>query len=216
MATFVEHGTRSRYIHDGCRCDACRTANRAYLREWEAKRQRPTLTDDDSRHGTVNGYKHFGCRCEPCKEAKRLQQQARYLSDGGRKHEANLAWIEANRERYDARRAERYAENREDERAKRRANYRRNMSYYKAYARARQLRVKAVVVELVDREVVWERDGGICHICGGIADHANWHLDHVKAIDLGGEHSYANTAVSHPLCNRQKSNKPWPSAKAAR
>lgn len=27
-----EHGTRSRYVADGCRCDECRRANREYMR----------------------------------------------------------------------------------------------------------------------------------------------------------------------------------------
>lgn len=75
----------------------------------------------------------------------------------------------------------------------------------------------ATFVERVERSVVWERDGGICGICGEAADAADWHMDHVKPLARGGEHSYANVQVSHPRCNRQKgSRSPDVSASAPR
>lgn len=77
-------------------------------------------------------------------------------------------------------------------------NKRRN---YRAKRRALELEA---YVEDVDRLKVWERDQGICHICGTLADADDWHLDHVFPISKGGPHSYANTAVSHPLCNKRK------------
>jgi 5-methylcytosine-specific restriction endonuclease McrA len=51
---------------------------------------------------------------------------------------------------------------------------------------------------------VWERDEGVCGICGTAADLSDWHLDHVVPLSKGGEHSYANTQVSHPVCNLRK------------
>lgn len=45
------------------------------------------------------------------------------------------------------------------------------------------------------------------HICRVPADPCDWHLDHVVPLAGGGEHSYANTAVSHPICNRKKGSK---------
>lgn len=62
-------------------------------------------------------------------------------------------------------------------------------------------------MERVYRSVVWERDGGVCHICHEPADPTNWHLEHVVPLARGGEHSYANTAVSHPACNLRKGTK---------
>ena len=62
-------------------------------------------------------------------------------------------------------------------------------------------------VETVNRAVVWKRDGGVCHICGMPADPNDWHLDHVRPLALGGEHSYANCRVSHPACNLKKGAK---------
>jgi transcriptional regulator with XRE-family HTH domain len=35
------HGTRARYVHDRCRCDACTHANREYRREWARSKARP-------------------------------------------------------------------------------------------------------------------------------------------------------------------------------
>lgn len=58
--------------------------------------------------------------------------------------------------------------------------------------------------EDVDRLAVWERDGGICGICGEIADPQDWQLDHVIPLSREGRHSYANTQVSHPPCNAWK------------
>ncbi len=75
------------------------------------------------------------------------------------------------------------------------------------YRAARRAREMEAFVEEVDRVVVWERDGGICHICQQHADVTSWHLDHVVPLAKGGKHSYANVAVSHPSCNQSKGAK---------
>jgi 5-methylcytosine-specific restriction endonuclease McrA len=74
----------------------------------------------------------------------------------------------------------------------------------------RRAKVKGQWVEYVSRSVLWERDGGLCYLCGLPADPARWDLEHIDPIDNGGEHSYINTAVSHPSCNYAKGAKPWP------
>lgn len=58
--------------------------------------------------------------------------------------------------------------------------------------------------EDVDRAVVWERDEGICGICGAAADPGDWHLDHVIPLARGGAHTMGNVQVSHPVCNMRK------------
>lgn len=68
----------------------------------------------------------------------------------------------------------------------------------------RALKRNAPVVERIRRAVVWERDGGLCHICGKKADPNYWHLEHLVPLSRGGEHSYRNVAVSHPTCNMRK------------
>lgn len=67
---------------------------------------------------------------------------------------------------------------------------------------ARNARVRgAPVVERIYRKVVFERDGGRCHICHKLVDPTYWHLDHLVPLSKGGEHSYRNVAVAHPACN---------------
>ena len=59
-------------------------------------------------------------------------------------------------------------------------------------------------VEDIDRDAVFLRDGGVCHICGLLVETSVWHLDHIVPISKGGLHCYSNVAVSHPSCNRGK------------
>lgn len=59
-------------------------------------------------------------------------------------------------------------------------------------------------VEDVDRLVVYERDGGRCHICGESVERKGFHLDHLVPLSCGGEHSYRNVALAHPKCNMSR------------
>jgi len=59
-------------------------------------------------------------------------------------------------------------------------------------------------VEDVDRRIVYNRDKGICYLCGLPVDPKNWHQDHKIPLSKGGPHSYANVAVTHPRCNLEK------------
>jgi hypothetical protein len=62
--------------------------------------------------------------------------------------------------------------------------------------------------EAVDRDRVGERDGWRCGICHRKVDRTKVHphrmspsLDHVVPIADGGSHTYANTRITHWLCN---------------
>jgi len=70
-----------------------------------------------------------------------------------------------------------------------------------AIRRARKL---GQFVERVYKSIVFDRDGGLCGICQEAVDPQDWHLDHIKPLSRGGEHSYKNTQVSHPVCNMRK------------
>lgn len=72
------------------------------------------------------------------------------------------------------------------------------------YQLARLSRLRGQFVERVYRSVLFRRDKGLCGLCGKKVDPANWHMDHIVPLSRGGEHSYANTQVSHPFCNVSK------------
>ena len=75
---------------------------------------------------------------------------------------------------------------------------------------------------LVDNDItlydLFERDGGRCHLCGGLCDwkdhgYKNNHfvagknyptIDHVVPLVLGGEHSWSNVKLAHFSCNSAK------------
>lgn len=68
----------------------------------------------------------------------------------------------------------------------------------------RRARIRKNRVEKVDYSAIWERDQGICHICGGPVESSDVHYDHVIALVNGGAHSMDNIKVAHSLCNMRK------------
>ncbi len=74
-----------------------------------------------------------------------------------------------------------------------------------AHEMARRARKHAAFVEVVDPAVVFARGNGICGICREPVDPAEpWHVDHIRPLSKGGEHSYANTQLAHAACNLSK------------
>jgi 5-methylcytosine-specific restriction endonuclease McrA len=61
-------------------------------------------------------------------------------------------------------------------------------------------------VEDIDRSKLFDRDEGLCGICGLAVDDS-WEIDHIVPLARGGTHEYANVRVAHGLCNRRKSNR---------
>lgn len=56
------------------------------------------------------------------------------------------------------------------------------------------------------RSMIWERDRGLCGICGGPVQYAEMDLDHVKPKSLGGPDHWDNLRVAHATCNRARGN----------
>lgn len=75
------------------------------------------------------------------------------------------------------------------------------------HASARRARLRDQFVEHVDAFAVYERDEGICGICGDPVPRDEFHVDHVIPLVRGGEHSYSNVQVAHPSCNSSKKDK---------
>lgn len=100
------------------------------------------------------------------------------------------------------------------------ANYRRenrefrrlyNVSYFASRPghratlehRRRALEISAFV-EDVQPALVYERDMGLCQICGLPVEAGEFHLDHGIPLARGGEHSYSNCQTAHARCNVRK------------
>lgn len=81
-----------------------------------------------------------------------------------------------------------------------------NPGRMRKYGAERRRRITEATVELVDRFVVYEREGGKCHICKRLVRRDGFHLEHLVPLSKGGDHSYANVAIAHPSCNRKKWN----------
>jgi 5-methylcytosine-specific restriction endonuclease McrA len=85
----------------------------------------------------------------------------------------------------------------------------------------RRLKLGAAFVEKVDVLVLFKRDKGICQLCGkrvfkAVKSPANGakSIDHIVPVELGGDHSYANTQLAHRGCNSRKRDRlekelPW-------
>lgn len=71
----------------------------------------------------------------------------------------------------------------------------------------RRRRMYHQTLAVVDRDAIWLRDSGVCHLCYELADPTDWHLDHIIPIVHGGPHDPRNVAVSHPFCNTSKNDR---------
>lgn len=60
----------------------------------------------------------------------------------------------------------------------------------------------------VPLEAIYQRDGGICHLCG---HHVAWRQaskDHLRPRNHGGQTTWANIALAHRRCNSERKSKP--------
>lgn len=82
-----------------------------------------------------------------------------------------------------------------------------NPEKFREYARRRQAKKQATQTEPVDYAAVYQRDNGICHICGLAVSLEECHFDHVIPLHHGGTHTADNIRPSHALCNLRKGSK---------
>jgi 5-methylcytosine-specific restriction endonuclease McrA len=62
---------------------------------------------------------------------------------------------------------------------------------------------KQAFIEDVDPLVIYTRDKGLCQICLKPINDL-YEIDHIIPLARGGKHSYENTQLAHPSCNRHK------------
>jgi len=67
----------------------------------------------------------------------------------------------------------------------------------------------------VSRRAVFDRDNGLCHLCGRTVDWTVRHpdplsksLDHLIPLARGGKHEPTNVALAHLRCNIQRGTRP--------
>lgn len=82
-----------------------------------------------------------------------------------------------------------------------------NVDKRRRYNAARRARLRGAEHEVVDYRKVYERDGGVCHLCGLPVTFAEMHGDHVIPLSRGGSHTYGNVKTAHSVCNLRKNSK---------
>lgn len=73
-----------------------------------------------------------------------------------------------------------------------------------ARAKARSL---GAFVAPVDPDLIYERDHGVCGICGEPVERSEMEMDHIIPLARGGTHEPSNCQPAHQFCNRSKKNK---------
>ena len=83
----------------------------------------------------------------------------------------------------------------------------------------RRAKIKDALVDNgITLEELYERDNGICYLCGGQCDWNDYHrkdnwfiaddfypsIDHVVPLAKGGKHSWDNVRLAHRICNSKK------------
>ena len=121
--------------------------------------------------------------------------------------------------------AKRYRETHKEIEKARLQNWKKNNpEKHKAYRSRTKLRNRCKAVEFdkdITLEKLYNRDNGICAICGGRCNYENYifkdttfiagntypSIDHIKPLSKGGSHTWDNIQLAHKQCNSIKSNK---------
>lgn len=80
----------------------------------------------------------------------------------------------------------------------------RNLPKFADKNQRRRAKVRASEVEKIDRLAIYDRDGGLCHICGKRVSARSFTLDHLVPIARGGPHIATNVRVAHKSCNSRR------------
>jgi len=92
---------------------------------------------------------------------------------------------------------------------------------YKTAYRARRRSSGRVGDRDITLEKLYNRDGGICALCGKPCDYEDYifqgavfiagndypSIDHIEPLSKGGSHTWNNVQLAHKICNSKKSNR---------
>lgn len=140
--------------------------------------------------------------CSACRAEARLARQRRYRES----HRPQLQIVGREYQRKRRQRDDEYVE-RERQRIRALAGSEhlrriRKRSYDK---HAETLRARRRQRRLIRREAIYDRDRGLCHLCGLPVPWSEYEVDHVVPVARGGSHEMSNLAATHRGCNRHKS-----------
>ncbi|MDE2096715.1 MAG: HNH endonuclease [Patescibacteria group bacterium] len=77
-------------------------------------------------------------------------------------------------------------------------------NHYRGMTDDRLLSMKPVERYRFFREKMWERDRGLCGICGQYVAIGNMDIDHIVPRVEGGPDDWQNLRIAHPSCNRHR------------
>lgn len=66
---------------------------------------------------------------------------------------------------------------------------------------------KNATIGKVNYSEIWNRDKGVCYLCGKEIERSDCHFDHIIPLSKGGSHTMSNIAATHSVCNMKKSRK---------
>ena len=148
-------------------------------------------------------------RLQPrCKDCQRAMSKKHYEDNKQEYVDRAAAWAKANPEKAKAQSKKQQQKFRRKNRAyylKRHADYKKvNRGQFTEYENRRRARKRGTEVEPIDRRAVYDRDEGLCHLCGDHVNYEDMHMDHVIPLSREGTHTYDNVAVACEPCNRKK------------
>jgi len=132
---------------------------------------------------------------------KRPDDYARWKRDWGKRH----------RERITEKRRADYQKNRHEINARIKAAYEADPEGHRKrkadMSQRRRARLAGAPTERIDRDVIYDRDGGKCQICGKHVKRSEMSIDHIIPIVYGGPHLMSNVRLAHIRCNKVRGHR---------
>lgn len=152
--------------------------------------------------GTRSSY------CKACKKVLTKESMKRWYQ----KHreavlERNKAWRSRNLEKVRERSQAYYAANKETRRAYAKNWRKNNLETVREQSHIKKDRIrKASTGVPVRKREIYEREAGICWLCGKFLEYDDATTDHVVPLSRGGIHDPSNVRIACPTCNQKKYN----------
>lgn len=175
---------------------------REYGRKW--REQHPDAAADVARRYRESHREVMRDRTRRWYQQNKEREQIKARGRYGRNLPYYRKWYQQNRDRLLGLSAARYERDRARIADRARSHYQANKVAYRKYYTKRRAIKRAATIGKVDYPAIWERDQGMCYLCGQSVDRADLQFDHVIPLSKGGAHSMENIRVTHEICNKRK------------